>query len=61
MTWEEVRADIENLLKDKQPDDVLAYIDANVTDLATAKAFLKKLALIALFMLYNSDYDFGAG
>ena len=44
-------------LKDKTRADVEDYIDANVTDLPTAKAFLKKLSCVVLY-LYKREMDF---
>jgi len=38
-------------IADMTYDELGAYIDENVTDLASAKAFLKKLALVVLAML----------
>lgn len=60
MTWEDVRDEIEALLKDKTPDQVIAYVNANITDLASAKEHLRKLTLVVMFMLNNTNYDFRA-
>ena len=45
---------------DKSPDQVIAYVNNNIADLATAKEHLRKLTLVVLFMLNNSNYDFRA-
>ena len=56
MTWEEVKAEMDDLLRDKSPDQVIAYIENNVNDLASAKAVIKKLAIVLLFMFNNTGY-----
>lgn len=53
-TWEEVVTDLLDKLNKGTPDRIDAYIDDNVTDLASAKDFLKKLTKIVALIAIES-------
>lgn len=59
MNWEDVRDYINENFQGKSPQNVIDYVDTNVTDLASIKVFLRMLALTVLFVLYNKNWNLG--
>jgi hypothetical protein len=59
MNWEELKIIVNNRLHDVTPDQAAAYIDNNVTDLASAKEHLKQLTLLVLFLANNTNFVLG--
>jgi hypothetical protein len=53
-TWEEVVSEILDKLDKVTPNQIDSYIDNNVTDLASAKDFLKRLTKIVALMAIES-------
>ena len=45
----------ESFINKLNPAQVDTYIDNNITDLVSAKAFLKKLSKIVLYILRNNN------
>lgn len=58
-TWEDVRDWINKRLHNKTPQDVIAYVEGNVNDMASAKELLIKIILVLIFIVMNRNWRLG--